>query len=285
MNRKRILALAALLAFCFAVPSGAEAQSRRRGGTPYAERHLTLPKRTLRFDMGPFERGINDAGILLGPYDESAYGLRFQDYNAPDGEDDVHVLLGLGVSYGVFNNLEIGVLVVPLNFEHDQKYGDLTPYVRWAFVDNRNFQMGLQGTVQIPTWTDLGFGVGLPMNFNAGRIVRIEMGVELEVVFDDRDYDRPPDGEDEPRLAIDVPLALSFNIRPRGFLGARADLLWDQIVGDYDAFRPGVGAFGGFSLFGRRATYADFTGSFMGYFKDDIINWEVVLGATVAIGI
>lgn len=275
-----LAAIASVLALSAA---DAGAQSGSRAGQ-YSRRHLTLRERTLRFDIGPAERGINDSGILLGPYDESAYGLRFQEYDA-GANDEVHVLLGFGLAYGIVDTLEIGVLAVPLNFEHGQKYGDLTAYVRWAFVDEEHFQIGLQGTVQTPTWSHLGFNVGLPMNFNLGRIARLETGAKVEVVFDDTDRDAPPDGDEDPRLAIDVPIALAFNVRPRGFLGARSDLLWDDRIGDVQSFRAGVGAFGGFTLLGDRTQYADFTGSFMGYFEDDTIDWEIVLGATVALGL
>lgn len=285
MNRKTTVALATLLvSSAFAAPS--EAQSFRPR-EPYASRHTTLPARTLRIDLGPYEAGLNDAGIILGPYEYSAYGLRFLDHDDRTDHEDVDVMFGTGISYGVLDSLEVGALAVPLNFYDGpgQVYGDLTPYVRWAFIDAPGFQMGLNGAVQIPTWTHLGFSFGLPMNINAGRIVRIETGAKLEMIFDDRNRDGDPD--DEPRLAVDVPIALMFNIRPRGFLGFRSDLLFDELGGgdDYHAFRPGLGAKGGFTLFGSRSSYFDFTGSFMGYFRDNLIDWEVVLGATVALGL
>ncbi len=283
MNRKALFVIVTALFASMLSDATAEAQSRRRGHASYATRHTTMPKQTLRLDIAPYEAGLNDAGIILGPYNLSAYGLRFIDWE-DDGEDDVDVMLGMGLSYGIFDSLEIGLLAAPLNFDQGQVYGDLTPYVRWAFLDDDVFQIGLNGAVQIPTWSDLGFSIGLPININAGRIVRIESGAKVELLFDD---DNDMDGEDELRLAIDVPIALTVNIRPRGFLGFRSDLLFDQLGGDDgdSAFRPGIGAHGGFTLFGRHTSYADFKGSFMGYFKDNIIDWEIVLGASVAFGL
>lgn len=283
MRRIHLSLFAASLTLLALCATSVEAQRGTRAGQ-YSVRRATLRERTLRFDLGPYERGLNDSGIILGPYDESAYGLRFQDYDGAGG-DDVTVQLGLGLAYGIVDDVEIGVLAAPLNFSDGQVYGDLSTYVRWAFVNESNVQFGLQGTVQVPTATNLGFGFGLPLNINAGRIVRIETGAKVEVVFDDVDRSAPADGDDDPRLAIDVPIALSFNIRPRGFLGGRADLLWDAKIGDADAFRAGAGAFGGFSILGSRAQYVDFTGSMMGYFRDQAFDWEFVFGSTIALGL
>lgn len=276
MRRPAILGFLAALALLLGAPA-ALAQHNREANQ-YSARHTTLRRATLRLDLGPYEHGLNDSGILLGPYDESAYGLRFTHY-----PNDTHAQLGIGLAYGIVDSVEIGVLAVPLNFAQGQVYGDLAGYVRWAFVDERVVQIGLQGLVQAPTWSHVGFGVGLPMNFNAGRIVRIETGVELEVVFDD--VDRDGDGTNEQRLALDVPIALAVNIRPRGFLGAKADLLWDQIAGDADTFRAGVGAFGGYSILSRKVPYIDFTGQMMGYFRGEVFTWELVLGTTFGFGL
>jgi len=279
MDRKTSFALVGLVALGHFGAARATAQSNVRVGE-YVARRTTLPGRTLRFDFGPYEHGINDSGILLGPYDESAYGLRFIDYDNAGG-DDVHVMLGLGLSYGVVDDVEIGVLAAPINFAQGQKYGDLTSYVRWAFVNESHAQVGLQGTVQFPTWSNFGVGLGLPMNFRLGDVARLETGVEAELVFDE--VDRDGDGDDDPRLAIDVPIALGFNLTPRGYLGGRADLLWDGLILGPEAFRVGAGAYGGFTLLDGRPHYVDFTGSFMGYFRDSAIDWEIVLGANIAL--
>jgi hypothetical protein len=286
MMNKRIFVLAAVLLFWLGEASEADAQRRRRGGSNYAERHLTMPKRTLRIDVGPFERSLSDSGTINGPFSHNGYGLRLEEIDH-GANDDLYVTLGTGLSYGINDRVEIGGQFLPaiLSDENDDAdFGDMTTYVRWAFVDNRVFQMGLHGVVQFPTRTDFGLGVGLPMNINAGDVVRIETGAELEVLFDARDRDG--DGNEEAILSVDVPIAITGRIARRGFLGGRADLLFFDLGGDDHAndLRPAVGATGGASIFGRRATIADFTGQML-FFVGDAIDWELTFGASISIGL
>jgi hypothetical protein len=285
MAMKRFFVLATLF-LVLGAENEAEAQRRRRGNANYVERHLTLPRRTLRFDVGPFERGLSDSGMINGPFSHNGYGLRLEqiDYGA---DEDLYVTLGTGMSYGITDRVEVGAQFLPaiLSDENDHAdYGDLTTYVRWAFVDNRVFQMGLHGVVQFPTRTDFGLGVGLPMNINITDIIRIETGAELEIRFDAQDTDG--DGNEEALLAVDLPIALTARIARRGFLGGRADLLFYDLGGDRhdNDLRPAVGAAGGMSLFGRRATIADFTGQML-FFVDDVIDWELTFGANVSLGL
>ena len=152
---------------------GAETDSgAAAGGMPinYTQRPLTLRQRTLRVDVAPADFGLMDSGTLLGdvgPY--GSYGLRFgqnrthvnnaapaPDFTATDG----YASMGIGVAYGVLDRLEVGALLLPLNFDDGDAFGNLAFYARGTLIDDGGFALGIQGTLSLPTLDNLGIGIG-----------------------------------------------------------------------------------------------------------------------------
>lgn len=257
------------------LPASAFAQPAM--GRSYASRGMTLPERTLRFDFGPYERGINDSGTILGPFG-TGYGLRIQGNAGPE-DDDTGVGFGLGFAYGITDELEVGALLLPIQ-PYGETFGHVTPYIRWAFVSTSAFQLGMQGSIAIPTGENLGVGFGLPMNIRIGGRVRIETGVELETYFDTGDDDMDDDAD----LNLDIPFALGFDVGRRGFLGPRVSFVFL----DFDYLVVPVGGFGGFTFQGPNGNGGDITASFSYFIHDEdafLPDFEFVFGANFYFGL
>ncbi|MCA9577710.1 MAG: hypothetical protein H6726_04430 [Sandaracinaceae bacterium] len=279
-SRSSLLAAAALLTVLHAAPSAAHAQRNGMART-YAGRGMTLNPHTLRIDLGPYEHGINDSGTILGPLG-SGYGLRVQvDTDLPD-DRDTHVQFGSGFGYGILRTLEVGVLAFPVRSGGD-RFGHVTPYLRWAFVSTAAFEMGLQATLAIPTGRDenLGTAFGLPINIRIDDKVRIETGVELEIFFD---TGRDDGTGDDAYLHLDIPLAFGINVGRNGFFGPRASFT----IVDLDDLVVAVGGFGGATIRGRRGHGAEFTGAFS-FFVDQqrpgLPDYEFVFGTNLYFGL
>lgn len=284
----------AILGLCAAMTTIADARAQDGlQGRSYTERRMTLTARTLRLDLGAPEFGIDDSGYVNGPFG-SPYGFRV-------GRDRVHaagtttvspfMMLGLGFAVGVTHRFELGMNAVPLVLDASafalrarpsdgEGFGNLTGYLRYAFVNERRGQVGIQASVSIPTGTDFGLGIGLPVNLNAGGGWRIETGLELESFLG-----RDTDGDGDAWLVLDAPLALTKGIGRRGFLGARTGFLVRGLTDESDVTFP-VGGQGGFTLFGRHAA-ADFKASFQYFFLTNDASgtrwaqWQTSLGVNV----
>jgi hypothetical protein len=96
--------------------------------------------------------------------------------------------------------------VAPLRIVPDLAYGDAELYGRTRITNWLSAQL----TFQLPTETDFGMGIGLPMLFPIGDSLRLDTGVEAELVF-----------ADDFRGNLDVPVALNMNLSERAFAGVR----------------------------------------------------------------
>lgn len=267
--RRTIPILAALGPLLLASMTHAQETIRDRS---YTDRGVTMPARTLRIDLGAPEYGINDSGFVNGPFG-SPYGLRIGRDRVHDGAG-THLsrftMLGIGVAYGITDRVEIGVNALPLVLDASQftlgtraadreGFGNLTAYARFALAHGRRAQVGLQLAASIPTGTDAGLAVGLPINVNARHGLRVETGAELETFFGD-----DIDGDDSPWLTLDIPVAVSKQLGRRGFAGVRSGVLLHGLTDESDVTIP-IGGQGGFSVVGTHAA-ADFKGTFQYFF-------------------
>jgi len=226
--------------------------------TRWAERGLTMPNQTLRLDLAPPDHALLDSGVL-----GEGYGFRFSGWDADrDGDaDDVVVLSGVGLAVGLTSAIELGAKVLPVRLAPDADYLDLEAYLRWAFVRTRAADIGLQFNLQLPTDRPRmgGFGVGMPVRVRMGEVGRLDFGLELETLF----WDIDADGEVEVDFNLDVPVALSFSITERFYLGGSFGLLFT----DFDRVALRGGGHVGYTV-GRRSPLVDFTGAFRFYGGD-----------------
>ena len=141
-----------------------------------------------------------------------------------DGGEDAWV--GVGLAYGITDDIELGGLVLPVRLD-ESDIDDLEFYGRFRFVDGP-FELGAQVTLQLPTYTELGLGLGLPMLAHAGRRLRIDTGFEIEMLF----------WEPETVVNLDVPLAFTWDVGRQGFFGPRTGFyVWN---GDTVLFPAGI---------------------------------------------
>lgn len=258
-------------------------------GAAYVERGITLPARTLRVDLGPYEQGINNSGVINGPQG-SAYGLRFgqQRVNADEVFADAIATMGFGVSYGITDWLEVGGNLLPIAMDapfgfytddaEEAGFGNITVYGRASFVNTELVQLGAQLALSFPTGVDaFGLAVGVPVNFNLGS-VRLETGLELETYF--------IDGPGE-YVGLDIPLGVTFGLGDF-FVGGHTALTIANLSEDNTFLIIPLGAHGGYSFRGG-VLDADVTATFSYHiFTDEdgvddtrYAEWIIGLGGTM----
>jgi hypothetical protein len=126
--------------------------------------------------------------------------------------------LGLGLAYGATEDIEVGGLLLPLRLGPDTTVDDLELYGRFRFLRG-DFEMGAQVTLQLPAETTWGLGLGLPMLAHATQRMRIDTGIELEILFWDADTE----------VSLDLPLAFTWDVGRIGFLGPRTGIYVDDM--------------------------------------------------------
>jgi hypothetical protein len=190
----------------------------------YSVRSLTLGSGTVRVDGGPPDWGYFHPG---GPqWINENRGLRVRvDNNA----DRTWAWLGLGLGVGVTDDVELGGLLLPIRVTPDSDIDDLEVYGRFGLLEG-TFEMAGQATVQLPAETDPGLGLGLPMLVHAGNALRIDTGVEIEMLF-----------WDDTVVSLDLPLAFTWDLGRVGFLGMRTGMYFR----DMDALVVPAGIHGG----------------------------------------
>ncbi len=185
--------------------TGGSAAAQTRMPVSYQARPLTLPRGTLRPDVG----------------------FNLASYPGP-GERHERFYTYFGLGAGVTSDFELGALVVPLELAPDFDYGDggvglppaVTPwfghnrpeiYGRYRFVDEEVVEIGVDLRLVLPAPDPFFLIVGVPFLFHAGDIVRIDTGFHLATDFDDR-------------TNAFLPFVLSFNPTERFFLGLDSGL-------------------------------------------------------------
>lgn len=227
------LALSSAPALAQPAPGGAKVAPE------YTQRSMTLSQGQLRADFNPIDWGLLFSSV--GARD--IQGLRI---GRVDGFDDTILTLGLGAGYGITDDIEAGVLLLPLVLAPDGDFGDIELYGRYVFLRG-DIEIGGQLAVAIPTNTSFGVGLGLPVLMKLGAI-RLDTGVEIDLVFSD------PDNQ----VNLEIPVAASFTIADGFFGGVRSGL----VLPDFDDLAIPLHAFFGYTLLGGQAPLADITATF-----------------------
>jgi hypothetical protein len=239
----------------------------------YASRGITLAEGTLRVDVGPYEHGINDSGIILGPFGQDSYGIRVQHFGEAGSNDNL-TLMGIGAAYGVFDELEVGALVVPVLLSPNGAYADMAVYGRYAFFKRDWIEIGGQLAMSFPTGrfsNVFGLGFGAPVVFRFGDL-RIDTGLELELGLHK--------GDDQ-YVGLDVPIAATYNITQSGFVGGHLALT----AYDFQGLVVPLGVHGGYTLI-TDSVVVDFTGKATFFLATDPVDpftpeFQFVFGANV----
>lgn len=257
-----------------ATPAATEAPSSGGGKNPtaYAKRGLTMAPGTVRVDFSNAGFGITDSpGIAaLGG---GSRGLTL-GYNGAD----LSVALGLGASIGIIENLEAGLMLIPLNLSPNAGFGNMGLYGRYRFVSG-SFELGGQVALTIPTEGGFGLSFGLPMLIRLSDSVRLDTGVVLNLALDPATA-----------VGLGVPLLLAFQISDPFWFGIRTGLNLGNFEAVGDTIGVPLGVAAGYSVaMNGTASLLDITGEFTltqfinsGH-PDTIVpdNFAIILGAAL----
>ena len=221
-----------------AVPTAASAFELGATGTPlqYAQRGLTLRQGQIRLDAGPPDFALLDAGFR-----NQGRAVLQISRNDLFVVDDAIVLMGFGGAYGVLDELEVGTLFIPIQFSPEFEFLDMEFYGRFQFLEGEIDVAG-QVAISLPTNTiarrsDFGLVLGAPAIYRLSRTMRLDFGVELELILGDSDLTN-----------LDIPGVLQFQITDTFFAGPKAGLFFP----DFDQMWIGAGGVAGLTIPGPR---------------------------------
>lgn len=244
-------ALAGLLggaALLSALPAGA---STTRWPAQHVDRDLVVPRHTLRIDGGP--RWPLPTGQL-------------SHYFISEGDDAL--ILRPGVSFGVVDQLELGIaqplLVVPEGDLQNPTFHGTYQFTRGGAVD-----AGVFWSAVIPYEGHFVLRAGVPLYIHASRKVRLDLGGFLRMELP----------EDNSTLDLEVPLVVPFNVTPELFLGPElAVITW----GGFEDVALPLGFFIGYTVAGGGGLLGDFSLRFRETdvrSPDGFDNFELVFAA------
>ena len=247
----------------------------------YTQRALTLPKGTLRVDFAPGDRAFlqSNAGLnitLLPKPLKTAAGAN------------------IGAGFGIIDNLEAGVILLPLQFAPSgvDTFGDLSVYGRYQFMQG-NTQVGVHLGLQLPTATEFGLTAALPVKLVLGDNMHLNTGLGLNLLNNGAIDDK---GKPTMAVGLGVPVEFAVNVMPALFLGLGTGLNADLSPTTFEAIRFPLTVFAGYTLDLGNKMLLDIVGqfgapAFLSITKvkgDDAINFDVkqiTLGATFHYGL
>ena len=145
----------------------------------WAARNLTPFRNQLLILAGPTSThalGVNAPG-LFGP---GEFGLNINVW-ADNGFSDTSVGIPLGFAFAPIDDLEVG-LGLPIWLSPGD-FGNMPLWATYQFMDG-NVQLGARLTLYLPTQSDFGIQLGLPLIFRTGKI-RLDSGAYVTFGFSD----------------------------------------------------------------------------------------------------
>lgn len=212
---------------------------------PLAQRPLNLPRGVLRVDA--------DLSLLRYPSFEFD-GLDVRETS------DIAFSLNAGAGIGITDDIEAGIMLLPLQLTPDFEYRDIVLYGQYQFLRG-NIEMGARLELNIPTQSHFGLSLGLPVLIRATDNVRIDTGLQFALFF--------PDGARAglysfywhpmpTRSTTGIPLIVNFNLTDEVFLGLRTGLGVSDFGNFGDSIFLPLGIQGGYSLPVGDTMLADF---------------------------
>ena len=222
----------------------------------FVERPLTLPRLTLAPEL---ELDLNRLGVSV----LSATGVATADA----------VLAGMqvGATFGVTDNLEVGALVLPLQFTNPVGYGGLfvgeeksgNPgvFATYRFLRLRGVDLGARLLVQVLT-PQPGLGAGVliepsaPLLLHIGRIARLDAEVGIPIGVRGGTTTRvgttTVQTSSSGFVGLDVPVRLAVDIVEPFHVGASTGVHVDDFGHPGESTSIPLGVFAGYAIGGRR---------------------------------
>lgn len=187
----------------------------------YTHRSITVPKGTLRIDVGPADRALLQKG----------------GFSIQGNPGDALIDLRAGAAFGIIDGLEAGAMILPLSLSPEADYGNPSVYGRFRILDG-SFQLGAQVTAVIPVQDGSSFGLnlGVPIKIMLGNGAHLNTGLEFEMTFADPDA----------FFGIEIPLELAFNITESIFAGVATGVYQPNL--DFSQTFIPLGVFAGYTL-------------------------------------
>lgn len=230
-----------------AAPAATEAPSSGGGKNPtaYAKRGLTMAPGTVRIDYSNAGFGITDSPGI-GALGGGSRGLTL-GYNG----SDFTVALGLGASVGIIENLEAGMLLVPLALSPATDFGNMGFYARYRFMAG-SFELGGQVALTIPTQGGFGLSLGLPALIRLSDTMRLDTGVVVNLTLDPGTA-----------VGLGVPVLLAFQISDPFWFGLRTGVNFGNFDAFGDTINVPLGVAAGYAVaMNGTASLLDITGEF-----------------------
>lgn len=200
-------------------------------------RQLVVNRGTLRIDAGQPDFALGTAGFVNN---ESPQGLTFRRPK----DSDVITTLSLGATYGLFNDLEVGGVFLPMELSPDGDFGDIQLFGRYQLVSFGGAMLGVQAGIQIPTDSDFGFDAGVPLRVSLGSL-QLDTGAELEFVF----------AENNDIINANFPVAITGSFIGPLVIGVESGLYFIDF--DADLLTIPAGVFTGFTIPGKTGPFID----------------------------
>lgn len=224
----------------FAQDSGPRALASAAGGQDaWANRSLVAKPMELQILSGPTSvQGLSITHPLFtGANTDFGINIRhFRDrYETPLGDlvyKDTMAAWPIGVSFGVIENLEVG-MGLPLYLSPGD-FGDLPLWVTYKFLDG-NVQLGARFALFFPTHTEFQLQAGLPLMARV-RNMRIDSGAFFHFAFYDNVY-----------TSIHMPLRLGWQVTQELYAGLQTGLDFG-LQSDFFTFRMPLMGFVGYTI-------------------------------------
>lgn len=255
-----------------AAPAAAPSSGGGKNPTAYAKRGLTMAPGTVRIDYSNAGFGITDSPGI-GALGGGSRGLTL-GYNG----SDFTVAMGLGASVGIIENLEAGMMLVPLALSPATDFGNMGFYARYRFMAG-NFELGGQVALTIPTSGGFGLSLGLPALIRLSDTMRLDTGAVVNLTLDPGTA-----------VGLGVPVLLAFQISDPFWFGIRTGLNIGNFEAVGDTIGVPLGVAAGYTVaMSGAASLLDITGEFTwtqfinsGH-PDTIVpdNFSIILGANL----
>ncbi|MGB5810770.1 MAG: hypothetical protein WBG86_09585 [Polyangiales bacterium] len=153
-------------------------------GVRYAKRKLVMPRGMIR---GTFDVVVGDIdgartttinlGVAVAPANHIEFGIsryRMGSFPNPD------VLRAFGGD-GLVPIIAQGADLIPLGATNERRFGDLLAYMRAEAVAGSIASIAFDLGFLLPTASELGLFIGLPMRFHGGDVFAFDTGIQVNV--------------------------------------------------------------------------------------------------------
>ena len=222
----------------------------------FAARPLTLPRGAVRLD--------------------ATFGITSQERPTLDRQTYVSFLGVAG--FGATDDIEIGVMVLPIQISPEALFHDPGLYGLFRIVASERLDLGLQLDATVPVRAESAFGNALSIRalWRAASFLRIDAGASLVVLY-----------QDPVETSLRFPVVASFHLSETLFVGVQSGLDVEYLSGAderagrrQNAFVP-FGLFLGGTLVGDRGPSGDLRiGVLLPSVTDGFDLWQLGFGGS-----